>query len=194
MTAPLRIVSGMMDENHISIILEQLRTVINNDIPGDVVELGCNVGTTSVYIQNELKDMDRNFHVYDSFQGLPERHHKDGLTEYEAGSCPSTIMQFKNHFKEFDLPLPIVHTGWFKNQNYPPQVAFAFFDGDFYTSIIDSWEAVYDRLPPGAIVCIHDYDWLPLPGVKNACDDFLKGKPEEGTIQFSNYIGIFTKL
>jgi len=68
---PLRIVSGMMDENHIGIILHQLRTVLNNDIPGDIIELGCNVGTTSVYIQNELKGIDRNFHVYDSFQGLP---------------------------------------------------------------------------------------------------------------------------
>lgn len=195
----LRIVSGMIDENHLAIILEQLNKVLVNDIPGDIVELGCNVGTTSVYIQEVLDsgEIDRNFHVYDSFQGLPEKHEYDESyargDSFEKGGCPSTIDQFKGHFKEFDLPEPLIHVGWFRDQKYPLQIAFAFFDGDFYTSILDSWEAIYPRLQKGAIVCIHDYEYDILPGVKRACDDFLKDKPEAGTIIFSNYIGIFTK-
>jgi O-methyltransferase len=199
----LRIVSGMMDINHVSIILNQLKLIIDNNIPGDVVELGCNVGTTAIYIKSFLNAQQSNkkYHVYDSFEGLPEKSDHDiswaeGAT-FEKGGCPSTVDQFIYHFNEFDLDLPSINIGWFKEipaKQYPETISFAFFDGDFYSSIMDSWEIIYPKLSKGAIVCIHDYDYDILPGVRKACDDFLEDKPEKGMIVFSNYIGIFTKL
>ena len=196
MNTKLRIVSGMMDENHIAIILKHLKETKN--IPGDVVELGCNVGTTSIYIQSKLLKSKKRFYVYDSFEGLPEKSKNDNSkskgVNFKKGGCPSTVNQFINHFNEFDLPLPRIHIGWFKDQDYPDKISFAFFDGDFYTSIMDSWEKVYPLLSPGAKVCIHDYLWPPLPGVEKACTEFLSDKPEAGTIVFENYIGVFTKL
>ena len=201
----IRIVSGMIDENHIRIILKELDKTITNNIPGDVVELGCNVGSTSLFIQAFIEEFPafllKKFHVYDSFMGLPDKSAEDEARiegdNYEKGGCPSTVEQFINHFNEFDLPYPKINIGWFKDiphNRYPNQISFAFLDGDFYSSIMDSWKIVYPRLSKGAIVCIHDYDWEKLPGVKKACDDFLDDKPEKGSILFSNYIGIFTKL
>jgi O-methyltransferase len=192
----LRIVSTMVDENHIRIILGNLQKV--EDIEGDVVEFGCNVGTTSIFLQGFLEGK-KNFHVYDSFEGFPEKDPKDEGEEYhfkfEKGGCATTIETFENTFAEFDMPLPYIHKGWFKDiTDLPEKISFAFFDSDFYTSILDSWEKVYPRLSKGAIVCVHDYNWNVLPGAKIACDEFLSDKPEKDTIVFDNYIGIFTKL
>lgn len=195
---PLRIVSGMIDEQQLSIILEQL--AVARGIDGCAVELGCNVGTTSVYIMKSILDAGFtpcSFHVYDSFEGLPEKHEFDESwaegVPFEKGGCPSKVEQLINHFNEFGLPYPRIHIGWFKEQEYPESISFAFFDGDFYTSIMDSWEKVYPRLAKGAIVCIHDYNYDILPGVKKACDDFLADKPEQ-VIECYGHVGIFEKL
>jgi O-methyltransferase len=186
----MNIISDMIGEDAIQTILKCLEET--NDIPGEVVELGCNIGTTSVFIQSATN---KPFHVYDSFEGLPDKTLQDQNQtdrQFTKGQCATSEEQFRATFKQFDLPLPIIHIGWFKDAEYPCQISFAFFDGDFYSSIMDSWEKVYPRLVPGAIVCVHDYGWDVLPGVKRACDDFLNDKPE--TMTFENYIGILKKM
>ena len=189
----LRIISTMVNQDHINIILRELSSVKN--IEGAVVELGCNIGTTSIFIQDYLKGS-KGFHVYDSFEGLPDKHQYDmGVTylyKFEKGYCAVKQDYFKGTFKEFDLPLPIIHKGWFKDSIYPDKISFAFFDSDFYTSILDSFEKVYPRLVKGGIICVHDYGWEVLPGVKRACDEFLKDKHEN--MIFDNCIGIMKKL
>jgi O-methyltransferase len=187
-----KLASDMISPEGLKIILRELDSV--KDIPGDVVELGCNIGTTSVFIQEQLKGS-KEYHVYDSFEGLPEKHPKDeNQTErqYFKGECKTTLPRFKETFNKENIPLPEIHIGWFKDAELPVRISFAFFDGDFYTSIMDSWEKVYNRLSPGAVVCVHDYGWDVLPGVKLACDEFLADKPE--TMTFSNYIGVVKKM
>jgi O-methyltransferase len=188
----LPLVSNMVTEQQLEIILNELSNT--SDVEGDVVELGCNIGTTSIFIQSMLTG--KQFHVYDSFEGLPDKDTKDTSLDtknyyYDKGSCYCTEGQFKNTFVTLKLPLPIIHKGWFSDQVYPESISFAFFDGDFYSSIKDSLELIYPRLRKGAIVCIHDYGWPPLPGVKLACDEFLKDKPE--TITSNNFVGIMKK-
>lgn len=182
----------MISAEGVQIILRELANT--DEVPGDVVELGCNIGTTSVFIQDYLKGS-KLFHVYDSFEGLPDKHTKDtNQTErqFSKGQCLTNLDQFLNTFYKEDKPLPEIHIGWFKDAELPEKISFAFFDGDFYTSIMDSWEKVYSRLSPGAVVCVHDYGWDVLPGVKLACDEFLSDKPE--TMTCENFIGILKKV
>jgi O-methyltransferase len=191
----LPIVSTMVDKNQMRVILNHLEKT--NNIVGDVVELGCNIGTTSIFLQGYLGG-EKKFHVYDSFEGFPEKDQKDEGCSYhfkfEKGACAIPETAFKETFKKASLPLPSVHKGWFKDISYlPEKISFAFFDSDFYTSILDSWEKVYPRLSKGAIVCIHDYNWDVLPGVKTACDEFLKDKQDGKILDYGNYIGVFTK-
>lgn len=170
-------------------ILEQLEITIQNNIEGDVVELGCHEGTTSLFIRRLLNhyNSSKKFHVYDSFQGLPEiTAHDISKTErqFTRGGCKTEKQKLLANFKNAGLEPPIINEGWFKNisdSRYPAQISFAFFDGDFYSSITDSFNKVYEKLSPGAIVCIHDYGWEVLPGVEEACTEFLKNKPEEVT-------------
>lgn len=194
------IISGMATEDNIRIILTNLKKVLDDRIEGDIVELGCHMGTTSLFIQRALEyyKSDKKFHVYDSFEGLPEKHTKDYSKNTERkflkGDAQTSKYSLINNFKNAGLNLPVVHAGWFKDQEYPEKIAFAFFDGDFYTSIMDSFEKIYPRLITGGIICIHDYLWDALPGVNKACEDFLKNKPEDGTIITDNKgVGVLIK-
>ena len=193
--------SEMVSKNHLRIVLTNLKKVLDEDIEGDIVELGCNIGTTSLFIQKLLDNYKskKKFHVYDSFEGLPEKHDNDKNNverQFTKGQCKTKKETFIHNFKLAKLKLPVIHIGWFgkiPDNKYPKKIAFAFFDGDFYTSIFDSFNKVYPKMVPDSRITIHDYQWDILPGVEKACTDFLKDKPEKGTIICEDIIGIMIK-
>ena len=160
-------------------------------IPGNVVELGCFEGITTVLMQKTLDQYNskKRIHVYDSFEGLPEKSKKDGNTEYTLGACRTQKEALIDNFEKFNVKPPEIHVGWFKDtlpKELPTQISFAHLDGDFYSSIIESLTYVYPKLSKGAIVVIDDYCDPEihnvnniLPGVKKACDEFFKDKKEK---------------
>jgi len=189
------IISGMVNAEQVELILDLLEEVLESGIDGDVVELGCNTGTTSIFIRKmlDLWESDKVYHVYDSFEGLPEKSKQD-TGGGNAGECRTTRETFEGVFSHFNLHLPVVNEGWFANipdDRYPDKICFAFFDGDFYTSIIDSFEKTYHKLQSGCVVVLHDYG-AGLPGVKAACSEFLSDKPES-VIQAIPGVGYFIK-
>lgn len=153
-------------------------------VEGDIVEIGCHAGGTSVFLQMLINNFapDRVLHLYDAFQGMPEPGSKDAYLV--KGDRPSTIDQVDQNFAHFGLPAPEIHPGWFEDtlpDLLPPKIAAAYLDSDFYDSIMVSLNAVWPRLSPNGIIIIDDYadvDRAPnafakLPGVKLACDDFF---------------------
>lgn len=194
--------SKMISKECAKIILLKLESTLKNNIDGDIVELGCNKWRTSLLIAKLLKDYasDKKFHVYDSFNGLPEKSHNDIAKKpnliFKEWSCKTNLDYFKFNFNFAHQKIPIIHIGWFKeipDCDYPEKISFAFFDGDFYSSIYDSFTKVYDRLTTWWIICIHDYNSVNLPGVKQACDDFLKDKPERITSMDNIELGLLIK-
>lgn len=182
----LPLISGMMWKCHIYGILVNLKKVIDEGLEGDVVELGCNVGTTSIFIQKFLKQYcpNKKFYVYDSWQGLPDRHEKDGnnTKTFIKGSCKTSKDVFINNFKTLNIELPIINDGFFKDipdDKYPNKICFAFFDGDLYTSIIDSFNKTFNKMVKGSIIIIDDIGGIPLenhelPGAENAVKEFTQ--------------------
>ena len=198
------IISDMITKEGIRIVLENLKEVLDNNVKGEIVEFGCYCGTTSLFIRRFLDSYKskKKFFVYDSFQGLGEKSINDiGFGEFRImleGNCKSSKEELIKNFNEAKLKLPIIHESWFKDivsEKLPKKIAFAFFDGDFYNAIIESFEKVYPLLSPNARVVIDDYqhDGKILPGVKIACDEFLKGKPEEGRVFVKDERGILIK-
>jgi O-methyltransferase len=174
----------MLADNQIDYILENLESVL--DLPGEVVELGCNVGMTTSFMRRLLDavESDKEIFVYDSFRGLPEKTAEDGNTESYAGESTVTELQFIKTFEDAGLKVPFINKGFFgdiPDKLYPDKICFAFFDGDFYTSIMTSFYKVYHKMVQGGIILIHDYAWQNYPGVQKACEDFLKDKPEKIT-------------
>jgi O-methyltransferase len=177
------------------------------DVPGDVVELGCHEGQTSVLMRKVMGFYvpERQLHVYDSFEGLPDSNQKDGSIPYGARDLKATKDKLIENFKRYGLKVPEIHEGWFEETlptELPDQICFAYLDGDLYSSILTSLQYVYPRMPKGAICLIDDYadpsihkGWNALPGVKKACDEYLADKPERMTLLYAAHYshGFFRK-
>jgi O-methyltransferase len=182
---------GMVNVEQAVNIYHLLTRVLIQNIPGEVVELGCYEGTTAIIMEKTLDELKskKRIHVYDSFEGLPKKEKEDGNTYYKEGQCRTSIEKMINNFKENNVKLPVIHKGWFKDtlpEKLPKEICFAHLDSDFYTSIKESLENVYPRLSKGAIVVIDDYCdpkilnvFNILPGVKKACDEFFHHKKEK---------------
>src|SRR5262249_33804620 len=156
----------------------------------EVVELGCYEGTTAILLQTTLDQFGsaKALHVYDSFEGLPAPTPADGATSFGPGDCRTTREALLANFRRYGVKPPVIHQGWFKDARpagLPPRICFAHVDGALHASILESLEAVYPRLAERAIVVVDDYCDpavypVPerLPGVKKACDEFLRDKAE----------------
>jgi O-methyltransferase len=200
---------GGMTKNDLRLVLKNLQTVLENKIEGDVVELGCYTGWTSVLLQQmlDLHKSNKNLHLYDSFEGLPERTEQDDdekdndNLEYSKkyffkGALSSSVKRIIDGFNYNKLKVPKINKGFFKDipdDKYPNKICFALFDGDFYSSIMDSFDKTYHKMAVGGIIQIDDYGHHQLPGVKKACDDFLKDKPEKVQVFDSNFQGVIVK-
>lgn len=171
------------------------------NVDGDLVEVGCNEGQSSVLIAKLIKGFNssKKLHVYDSFEGLPSTRRVDG-DAYKEGDLATTEDVLIDNFKLHGLEMPVIHKGWFDDtlpDGLPEKICFAHLDGDLYDSISVSLKYVYPRLSKGAVCLIDDYcdpainpdGWDYLPGVKKACDDFMADKPEKICYM---YAGAFT--
>jgi O-methyltransferase len=172
-------------------IYHLLCRTIQDNVPGDIVELGCFEGTTAILIQKTLDQFnsDKIIHLYDSFEGLPEKSAEDGDIPVGKGACRTQKGKLIENYNRYQVKLPVIHEGWFSDTlpgELPEKISFAHLDGDFYSSIRESLEYVYPKLSKDAIVVIDDYcdpDIYPtntlLPGVKRATDEFLRDKTEK---------------
>lgn len=175
-----RLLSDQVSAEEIVIIIQQLRGVLRRGIRGDVVEFGCYVGTTSVFLQQELIDISRKLHVYDSFAGLPAKREADispAGEQFRPGELKATKKEFIKNFRKFNMPLPLIHKSWFSDlteSDLPDQIAFAFLDGDYYESILTPLRLIWPRLVQGAVVVIDDYINEQLPGVHAAVNTWAQ--------------------
>jgi len=164
-----------------AILISLLQQVLAKNIAGDVVELGCYKGDTSILFQRELQKTDKTLWLYDSFAGLPEKTREDSSAagdQFKSGELFVTKREVIEKFKRQNLPLPKIKKAFFEDldptNDLPEKICFAFLDGDLYTSIKTSLTLVQDKMQPGSIVIIHDYNNPELPGSARAVDEWLK--------------------
>jgi len=165
---------------------EQHRTIerllrLSLERPGDVVEAGCNAGSTSRLLADWLSGTDRALHLFDSFEGLPEDTGYAGQmatpqANVEAAICEQLTTEFVPDFVK-------IHAGWFRRtmpMKLPESICFAFVDCDVFESTIDAVKTILPRL--AGCVVVHDYTherWG--PGVSRALADVgLKFQIENG--------------
>jgi O-methyltransferase len=178
------IISDQISREGLEAVLSQLDKTIQRQIPGAVVEFGCYIGTTSLFIRRIIdhEGKEREFHVYDSFEGLPPKSSQDNNAagvDFEEGKLYVSKKEFLQQFKVANLSTPVIHKGWFNElaeKDVPSEIAFAFLDGDFYDSIISSLRLVWPRMSKGGTIVIDDYKRETLPGVERAVRDFFQGK------------------
>ena len=187
------IISDQVDAKELGALLRELEKVLRSGMAGNVVEFGCYVGTTSLFMRRLLDayDFAGEFHVYDSFAGLPEKTQADNSAageQFKAGELLAPRKTFIQNFKKAGLKLPTIHKGWFANftpDDVPESIIFAFFDGDFYESIADSFRLCDGKFHEQATVVVDDYANEALPGAVRAVDEWLKGHPAQPVVEAS---------
>lgn len=174
------LLSDQVDRRELKRIVKECQLVITNSIPGDIVEFGCYVGTTSVYLAKLIKQTDRQLYLYDSFEGLPEKASKDespaGL-QFQRGELLATKKQLITNLKRANVNMPVIKKAWFSqlsSDDIPDQISFAFLDGDYYHSVLDPLALIWPKLTKGATVIVDDYVNEALPGAAKAVDEWMQ--------------------
>jgi O-methyltransferase len=195
LTANYPLISNQINKNQLDTILTELERVLPS-LDGAVVEFGCYIGTTSLFLRRLLDAYGdgREFHVYDSFEGLPPKTALDESRagdQFRAGELAVGKKEFLRQFQKAGLRPPLVHKGWFKDvapADVPEQIAFAFLDGDFYESIRDSLRLVLPRMQSGGSIVVDDYAREALPGAARAVHE--RFSPDR--VRTTHNLGIIT--
>ena len=194
-----KIDSIIINQTQIKFLVAYLLDAINQNIDGDVVEFGCYVGESSKYLMKTLLETNssKKLYVYDSFEGLPPLSKWEENSGWRSGTLVTTKEVLSYNFTQNNLPLPIIHKDWFKdvpNDKIPEKISFAFLDGDFYDSIYDSLNKIYDKVSDGGYICFHDYQRSDLPGVRAAIEDVFRERGVEYTVvEVCEQLGVYQK-
>jgi len=105
-----------------------------------------------------------------------------GLPTHSPSACAFAHVRRVDacRFEEAKLRPPEgIHKGFFgslADEEYPRPVAFAFFDGDLYSSIYQSFERVWPKVSDGGVVMVHDFapSSSRFPGAKAATEAYLR--------------------
>lgn len=174
----MKLLSDQVSEREVQVVLRELART--NEVAGDVVEFGCYVGTTSVYLAEALRDTSKQLWLYDSFAGLPEKRAEDASPageQFRAGELLATKKQLIRNLRQANVPMPRITKAWFSEltpAQVPDTISFAFLDGDYYDSILDPLRLIWPRLTPGAVVVVDDYANEALPGAAKAVDEWRR--------------------
>lgn len=156
------------------------------DVTGsvDLVEVGVYKGGTSYFIAAAVEQLGlkgATVHCFDTFEGHPaEDIRADVDTCHRAGSFASVEFEAVRRYLEV-FPNVRLYQGRFQDtcRNLEAtQVHFAHVDVDIYEPTRCALEFLDRRLVRGGVVVVDDYGFVTCPGVRQAVDEFVLGKPD----------------
>lgn len=171
----------MAKNKNLALLHELAGRVAREGVPGDLVECGVWNGGSAAVTAKGLGEAfaDRVMWLFDSFEGVPRPGERDGVLErkyYFEGWNKGAVENVKAIFDRLGLPWARVHIerGWFQDtlpQAKVERIALLHVDADWYDSVMQVLDTLYDRVSPGGFVVFDDYgSWQ---GCRRAADDFL---------------------
>jgi hypothetical protein len=178
-----------------------VESVLKQGIPGDLVECGVWKGGACIFMRGILKAFgigDRDVWVADSFCGLPPpaAETDDGL-DLSRSKFPQlaiSVDRVKSYFALFDLLDDQVRflPGWF-SETLPgagiERISVLRLDGDLYSSTMDVFRSLYDKVSPGGFIIVDDYGILPQ--CARATDEFRAARGITTPIERIDITGVF---
>lgn len=174
--------SNLADNLSMQLIESQIKigeNIFNSrEIEGDILEIGCNKGKTSLHIRKvmNLTDSKKTLHVYDSFEGFSKPNVEKGEEHLREGDLKVSKTDVLETFLGSGFKPPIIHEGnvlKILDTNLPDKISVVLIDCDLYDPIIHSLRLVSKKLSIGGIIMVHDYNHKNFPGVKKAVNEFL---------------------
>jgi hypothetical protein len=175
----------MVPKEGIFAALLAIKYVVENDIPGDIVECGVWRGGMSILMAGMLRlhNSCRKLYLYDTFSGMTVPGYKDGFIGLEPEKddfvkSGSTLPEVKTNFEKADLldeniifiEGDVCET-LNNNDNLPQRIAFLRLDTDMYASTKKELEIFYPRISDNGVLVVDDYGaWI---GCKPAVDEYF---------------------
>jgi predicted nucleic acid-binding Zn-ribbon protein len=175
--------------------------ILDQNIPGDLLEAGVWRGGACIYMRGILEAYgvtDRTVWVADSFEGLPppmpEAYPADAKDIHHTfKELAVSIDEVKSYFARYGfLDERVVFVkGWFKDTlpGLPVEkLALLRLDGDMYQSTMEALNALYAKVSLGGFVIIDDYILKPC---RQAVDDFRHKHNIEEPIEAIDGAGVY---
>jgi len=181
---------------------ECIVTVVDDGVPGDLIETGVWRGGASIFMRAVLKvygDTSRLVWLADSFRGLPKPNAKaypadSGDCHWQYGELAVSLDTVKSHFQRYGLLDDQVRflIGWF-SETLPDapmeRLALIRLDGDMYESTMDGLSALYPKLSVGGYLIVDDYG--AIPACRQAVHDYREQHGINEPIETIDWTGIF---
>lgn len=182
-----------------------VRTILNEEIPGDIIETGVWRGGACMFMKavlNRFGDTTKNIWLADSFAGLPKPKSEADLKkpEFDLAGCKFlqiSMEQVQANFERFNLLDERVRflKGWFCD-TLPTapieQLSLLRLDGDLYDSTMDALNALYHKVAPGGFVIVDDYGtWS---SCRLAVDEFRKQHGIDAEINTIDESGVYWRV
>jgi len=145
-------------------------TLSVHKIPGCVIECGVWRGGMIAGIA-ELLGPDRTYHLFDSFEGLPDAKPIDGpaALAYQASqdapgyfdNCRAELREAQDAMARAGVPSVRYHVGWFAQTlpGFTPDdpIALLRLDGDWFESTMTCLTHLVPQMAPGGLILVDDY-------------------------------------
>ena len=179
-------------------LYEGVRYVTSRNIPGDIVECGIARGGSTALMASALVSLNgkaaRRVWGYDSFEGMPEPTTANAdwkIAREYSGQCRGSLPEVRALLNKLGI---LEHCelvpGLFAEtlgRRKPERIALLHLDCDWYESVTECLEALYDSVSAGGIIQIDDYGhWQ---GARHAVDTFLAKQPGPIALQRIDYSG-----
>lgn len=180
--------------------------VVQQNIPGDLIETGVWRGGAAIFMRGVLKalgDTQRTVWVADSFEGLPppspELYPADKGADFYLSNdvLGISLEEVKANFARYGLLDDQVRflKGWFKD-TLPTapieKLAVLRLDGDLYESTMTALESLYPKLAIGGYAIVDDYA-PEVPCCVQAVDDFRAAHNINEEMVSTGHYGVFWK-
>jgi hypothetical protein len=158
-------------------------SVLERNVPGDLVETGVWRGGACIFMRGYLKaygDTQRKVWAIDSFQGLPQpdaaqypSDRDDDLWRFsELAISLQTVKENFERYGLLDEQVAFIQ-GWFRNtlpEAPIEKLAVLRLDADMYESTMVALRSLYPKVSKGGYVIVDDYG--AIPACRQAVDDF----------------------
>lgn len=186
----------MTTVDRIEAVCSSIEYIVRYDIPGAIVEAGTWLGGSSMAAARTLVECgvtDREFYLYDTFEGLPAPGKEDAMIggshdfvaswwekeNRKADAAPwldAPVETVRENMAKTGYPLDRINMvkGMVEDTmpvTAPEQIAFLRLDTDWYASTKVEMELLFPRLAPGGVLIVDDYGFT--EGARRAVDEAL---------------------